>query len=108
MAVRRVSDVVRQARKIHQVGIASHPDRDPAADLADLEGMGEPGTGGVTLVRTDDLGLVGQSAQRGTVQNPRPIPGEGTAIVVAGAGESGHLRAFGDQPLYIGLVVLGS
>ena len=26
----------------------------------------------------------------------------------AGAGESGHLRAFGDQPLYIGLVVLGS
>src|SRR5690606_13204253 len=62
----RVADVVRQAGQVHQVGVAAQVAGDAAADLGDLERVGQPGAGHAgdfrALPRADDLCLAGQSA----------------------------------------------
>ncbi len=57
--VGRVADVVGQAGQVDQVGIAAEPDRHAASDLGHLSEWVKPGARGVTVPRTDHLGLVG-------------------------------------------------
>ena len=58
---RRVAEVVREAGRLDQVGVAADGHRHVAADLGDLEGVGEPVAGEVVGRRADHLGLGGRA-----------------------------------------------
>ena len=103
--VGRMPDVVGQPGHVDQVGIAAQPDGHPPADLGHLQRMGQPGARRLTLARPDHLRLVGQPAQRGAVQHPRPVAGEVGAVLGVGSGQRGALRRFDHQTLPVELVV---
>ena len=75
---------------VDEVGIAAQPDRHAAADLGDLQRVGEPGARRLALPWPDHLGLVGQPAQGGAVQDPRPVAGEIGAVFGVGARAARH------------------
>ncbi len=105
VAVGRVPDVVGQPGHVDQVGIAAQTDGHSPADLGHLQRVGQPGARCLALPRPDHLGFVGQSAQRGAVQHPRPITREIRAVLIVGARQRGALRRFDHQPLPVELVV---
>ena len=88
---RWVTEVVRQAGGLDQIGVAAERLADSATDLRALQGVGEPGAREVALPRHDDLGLAGEPAQRRGVQHTRPVPVEGRA--------TGALGRLGDPAL---------
>ena len=90
--VRRVTDVVGQSGKLAQVRVHPEGGADATGDLPDLQGVGEPGAGRVPLPRSDDLGLVRQPTQRGTVQDARPVTVEILPTVRQRAGDTEVLR----------------
>ena len=96
-------DVVRQPGGIDDVRIAAQRRADLATDLGDLERVGQPGAREVVLARHDDLGLVGQPAERVGVQHPRAVALELAARREPGSGPLGRL---GDAPL-LGRGVVG-
>ena len=98
---RRVPDVVGQPGGVDDVGVAAERGGDLAADLGDLERVGQPGAREVVLARHDDLGLVGQPAERVGVQHPGAVAGEVVAARRAGLG-AGALGRLGDEPLALG------
>jgi hypothetical protein len=85
VTVRRMPDVVGQAGKVNEIGIATQSDGHAAADLRHFQRMGQPGARRLALPRPDDLRLVRQSAQRGAVQDPGPVAGEIGAVLGVGA-----------------------
>ena len=103
--VGRVPDVMGQPGQLDEVEVAAHSDRHAAPDLRDLQRVGQPGARGVTFTRSDDLCLVGQAAQRGTVQHACPIPGEVGAVLTFGARQTRGLRRFAHPPLTVEVVV---
>ncbi len=105
VAVRRMPDVVGQPGHVDEVGIAAQTDGHAAADLGDLQRMGQPGARRLALARPDHLRLVGQPAQGGAVQHPGPVAGEIGAVLGVGARQRGTLRRFDHQPLSVELVV---
>jgi hypothetical protein len=105
VSVRRMPDVVGQAGEVHQVRVATQADGHPAADLRDLQRVGQPGPRGLALAGADHLRLVGEAAKRRAVQHPRPVPGESRAVLVVGAGQRGSLRRFVHRPSGVELVV---
>ena len=70
---RRVAEVVREAGRLDQVGVAAERLAELAADLRALQRVGQPGAREVALPRHDDLGLRGEPAQRRGVQHPRAV-----------------------------------
>ena len=105
VTVGRVPDIVRQPGHIDQIGVAAQPDRHAAADLGHLQRVRQPGARGVALAGPDHLRLVGQPAQRGAVQHPRPVTGEVGAVFGVGPGQRGTLRLFDHQTLPVEVVV---
>jgi len=61
---RRVAEVVRQARRVHQVGVAAERRAEFPADLRALQRMGQPGAREVAGPDLDDLRFRGEPAQR--------------------------------------------
>ncbi len=85
---RRVADVVGEAGGVDDVGVRTQLLGDRAPDLGDLERVGQPRPRDTAdlgaLPRPDDLRLAREPAQRGGVQYPGAVPGEGAAPAVAG------------------------
>jgi hypothetical protein len=99
VAVWRVADVVRQAREVDDVGVATETDGHPSTDLGDLKGVRQPRARCLALPWPDDLGLVGQSAEGGTVQDPGPVAGEVGAVFGVGPRQGSTLRRFDHHAL---------
>jgi len=70
---RRVAEVVREARRVHQVGVAAERGAEFPADLRALQRMGQPGAREVAGPDLYYLRFRGEPAQRGAVQDPRAI-----------------------------------
>ena len=58
VAIGRVADVMGKAGHVTQIGIEAEPGADAARDLANLQGVGEPGTRGIAVARADDLRFI--------------------------------------------------
>ena len=69
MSERRMPQVVRKARGIHDVGVATQRRAEFAAHLRDLERMRQPSAHKVVRKRRDHLSLSAQTAQSGGMQN---------------------------------------
>ncbi len=93
---RRVAEVVREAGRLDQVGVAADGHGDVASDLGDLEGVGEAVAGEVVGRRADHLGLGGQATQCRGVHDAGPVTLERRTSRVARLGE---------DTLDVGLVV---
>ena len=100
-----MTDVVGQPGEVDQVGVAAQADRHAAADLGDFERVREPGARRFVLARADDLSLVGQPAERRTVQHSGPVAGEVGAVLGAGAWQRRTLGRLGHQSLAVEVVV---
>ena len=100
MPERRVPEVVGQAGGVDDVGIAAERLPELAADLGDLEGVGQPGADEVVRAGADDLGLRGEPAQRRGVQDPGAVAGE--------RGAAGALGRLGDPAFDVGGAVPGA
>ncbi len=79
---RRVPQVVGQRQRLDQVLVEAQRPRDRAADLADLDGVGQPRAVVVALVVDEDLGLVLEPAEGAAVDDPVAVALEGGAVVV--------------------------
>src|SRR5262249_61258179 len=66
---RRMPEVVGERGGFRQVLVEAERARERAGDLRDLERMGEPGAVVVALVRNEHLGLVGEPAERGRMDD---------------------------------------
>jgi hypothetical protein len=83
-----VAEVVREARRVDEVGVAAERAPELAADLGALERVGQAGArdGDPGAARLDDLRLAGQAPERPGVQHPRPValerraPGAGVRL----------------------------
>ena len=69
MAERRMAEVMGERHGFCEVFVEPQGARDRAGDLRHFEAMGQPGAVMVALVLDKDLGLVGQPAERGRVNN---------------------------------------
>ena len=87
---RRVPDVVAEAQRLGQRLVERQVAGDGAADLGDVEGVGEPGDVVVALGVHEDLGLVLQPAERLRVEDAVTVALERGAVAV---GELGHRPA---------------
>ena len=87
VAERRVAEIVRQAGRVDQVGVAAEDRAEVAADLRDLERVGEPGPREIGRPGPHHLRLRREPAQGGAVQDPRAVPLELRAL-----GALGRLR----------------
>jgi hypothetical protein len=87
---RRVTEVVRQAGGVDDVGAAAQRRPELPPDLRDLEGVREPVADEVVAGGLDDLGLGRESPQAGRVQQPGPVPGEVVALGALVRGVLGH------------------
>ena len=96
---RRVAEVVGEAGGVDDVGAAAQGRAELAADLGDLEGVGEPVAHEVVAAGLHDLGLGGEPAQARGVDQARPVAGE---VVAVGTLVGGVL---GDPALTVGLGV---
>ncbi len=98
---RRVAQVVGEAGRLDEVGVAAQGRAQLPADLGALQGVGEPGAGaGVPGLRAgagrDDLCLAGEPPQRGGVQDARAVPlerGAAGALVRLGRPALGVVRS---------------
>ena len=79
MTERRVAEVVGERKRLRQILIEAERTRQRARDLGDLERMGQPGPEMIALVKHEDLGLVGQPAKRGRMDDPVAIAPKGVA-----------------------------
>jgi hypothetical protein len=70
---RRVAQVVRQARRVHQVGVAAERGAEFPADLRALQRMGQPGAREIAGPDLYYLRFRGEPAQCGAVQDTRAI-----------------------------------
>ena len=96
---RRVAEVVGEAGGVDDVGAAAERRAELAADLGDLEAVGEPVAHEVVARGLHDLGLGRQPAQAGGVHQAGAVAGE---VVAVGALVGGVL---GDPALAVGLGV---
>ena len=76
---RRMAEVVRQRQRLGQVLVEAERAGERAGDLSDFERMGQPGAVMVALVIDEDLGLVGEPAERGGMDDAVAIAAEGVA-----------------------------
>ena len=97
VAERRVAEVVGEARGVDQVRVAADRLPELAADLGDLERVGQAVADEVVGARPVHLGLGGEPAQRGAVHDPRAVPLERRT-----GPPLGRLRG---PPLAVGVVV---
>ena len=79
VAERGMPQVMREAGRVHQVGIAAECRPELAPDLGAFQRVGQPGAREVTRAHLYYLRLGGQPAQRGAVQHAGAVPFEGTA-----------------------------
>ena len=86
MAERAMADVVREAGRIDQIGVAAQLATQLPADLRAFERVSQPGAREVGRACRDDLGLGRQPAQRGAVQHAGTVP-----LEVAAPGPLGWL-----------------
>ena len=77
---RRVAEVVGEAGGVDDVGAAAQGRTELAADLGDLERVGEPVAHEVVAGGLDDLGLGRQPAQARGVEQAGPVAGEVVAV----------------------------
>ena len=85
MAERRMAEVVGKRKRLGQILIDMKRARHGAGDLRHFEAMGEPRPVMIALVIDEDLGLVGQPAEGGRMQD---------AVAVAGIKRAGRARRF--------------
>ncbi len=76
-----MSQVMRQADRLHKVFVAAQGAGQRPADLGDFQGMGETGAEVIAFVVDEDLGLVFQAAEGGGVQDPVPVALERGAVL---------------------------
>ena len=93
MPERRVADVVREAQRLGQVLVEPERARDHAADLRDLEAVGQPDAEVVAVGRDEDLRLAGEAAERDRMDDPVAVALEGGARAAAAVGSCGELTA---------------
>ena len=85
MAERRVAEVVAERHRFGEVVVEAERARERPGDFRHLDRMGEPGAEMVALVVDEDLGLVGEAAEGGRVDDAVAVPLE------VGAGRGGRL-----------------
>ena len=79
---RGVSQVMGQRQGFDQVFVQPQPPGDAAGDLGHLQGMGQAGSVIISLMVDENLGLVLQPAEGGTVDDPVPVPLESRAGIL--------------------------
>ena len=92
MPKRRMSKVMRQRRRIDDLGITTQALAKLTGNLRNLKRMGQPVPNKIVGARTHHLGFTRQSAQGRRVQNPRAVALE--------CGSTGPLLRFGDESLF--------
>src|SRR5258708_4706660 len=92
-----MTEIVRQAGGVHDVGVAAERARQLTTDLSDLQAVGQPVPDEVVTAGGDHLGLGSEPSQRSTVQHPRTIARE--------RGPAGPLDRLRHPPLRIMLVI---
>ena len=97
VAERRVPEVVRQAGGVDDVGVAAERLAQLAADLRDLQRMGQPVADEVVRSGRDHLGLGGQPTQRCGVHDPGAVTFEGRPLR--------PLRRLGRPPVAVAVLV---
>ena len=80
VAERRMPEVMCEAGGVDDVGVTAESLAQLAADLRDLEGMGQPVSDEVVRARRDDLRLGSESTQRCGVDYSRAVTFEGRPI----------------------------
>ena len=76
MAERRMAEIVGERERLGQILVEPERARERAGDLGDFERMGQPGAEMVALVEDEDLGLVGEPAEGGRMDDPVAIAAE--------------------------------
>ena len=69
VAKRRVAKIMRKRKRLGEIVVEAERAGKRARDLTDFERMREPGTEMVSLVRNEDLRLVGQPAERRAMED---------------------------------------
>ena len=80
VAERRVAEVVREARRVDDVGVTAERGAELATDLRHLERVGQAVAHEVVVTGREHLRLGGEPAQRRRVHDPRPVAGEVVAV----------------------------
>ena len=86
MAERRMAEVVGERQRLAQILVEPERAGERAGDLRDFERVGEPGAEMVALVEDEHLGLVGQPAEGGRMDDAVAVAAE------IGAGRRRRLR----------------
>ena len=73
MAEGRMAEVVREGQRLGQILVEPEGAGERPGDLADLDGMGQPGAEMVALVIDEDLRLVLEPAEGGGMDDPVPV-----------------------------------
>jgi hypothetical protein len=94
---RRMAKIMREACGVNKIRITTEDLTELAADLRDLERVGQPVAYEVIRSWPVDLRLRRQPAQRDAVHDARTVPLEGRARATLGR--------LGDPPLTVGVVV---
>ena len=70
MPERRVAEIMAERDSFGEVVVEPQCAGERARDLRHLDGVGEPGAEMIALVIDENLGLVGEAAERGRVDDP--------------------------------------
>jgi hypothetical protein len=87
-----MSQVVREADRLHQILVRAERPGDAAPDLGDLQGMRQPGAVVIALVVDEDLSLIFQPPESGRMQDAVPIFLENGAVIRSSSGCSRPLN----------------
>ncbi len=79
MAERRMAEIVGERQRLGQVLVEPERAGERAGDLRDFQRVGQPGAEMVALVEDEDLGLVGQPAEGGRMDDAVAIAAESVA-----------------------------
>ena len=79
MAERRMAEVVAERERLGQILVEPERAGERAGDLGHLQRVGQPGAEMVALVEHEHLGLVGEPAERGGMDDAVAVAAEGAA-----------------------------
>jgi hypothetical protein len=84
VAKRRVAEIVAERRALGEVLVEANRAGERACNLGHFQSVGQPGAEMIPFVKHEDLGLVGETAERGGVDNAVAIASKRAACGAGG------------------------
>ena len=88
VAERRMAEVVTKRRRFRQILVEAERAAERAGDLGDLQGVRQAGAEMIALMEDEHLGLVGEPAERGGVDDSVAVAAEGAAAGALALGKA--------------------